>query len=66
MRYLHLLHRTSCARLNLLCGITDAPAAVGPYTQAVKLGDLLFLSGSLGLDPAAGKLVSFRSRLEQT
>ncbi|OSX67124.1 hypothetical protein POSPLADRAFT_1127521, partial [Postia placenta MAD-698-R-SB12] len=36
---------------------SDAPAAVGPYNQAVKVGDLLFLSGSLGIDPATGKLV---------
>ncbi|CDO77285.1 hypothetical protein BN946_scf184753.g35 [Trametes cinnabarina] len=35
----------------------NAPAAVGPYTQAVRVGDLLFLSGSLGLDPATGKMV---------
>jgi len=40
-----------------LVSTTDAPAAVGPYTQAVKVGQLLFLSGSLGLDPAVGKLV---------
>jgi len=36
----------------------DAPAAVGPYNQAVKVGDLLFVSGSLGIDPTTGKLVS--------
>ena len=36
----------------------DAPAAVGPYNQAIKVGDLLFCSGSLGLDPSTGKLVS--------
>lgn len=36
----------------------DAPAAVGPYTQAVRVGSLLFLSGSLGLNPATGKMVS--------
>lgn len=35
----------------------DAPAAVGPYNQAVKVGNLLFASGSLGIDPATGKLV---------
>ncbi|KAH8099805.1 translation initiation inhibitor [Cristinia sonorae] len=40
-----------------LVSTTNAPAAVGPYTQAVKVGDLLFLSGSLGLDPSVGKLV---------
>ncbi|KAI0652726.1 YjgF-like protein [Trametes meyenii] len=40
-----------------LVSTSNAPAAVGPYTQAVRVGDLLFLSGSLGLDPATGKLV---------
>ncbi|KIP03828.1 hypothetical protein PHLGIDRAFT_222879 [Phlebiopsis gigantea 11061_1 CR5-6] len=35
----------------------NAPAAVGPYSQGVKVGDLLFASGSLGLDPAVGKMV---------
>lgn len=34
-----------------------APAAVGPYSQAVRAGDLLFLSGQVPLDPATGKLV---------
>ena len=30
----------------------QAPAAVGPYSQAVRSGDLVFVSGQLGLDPA--------------
>jgi 2-iminobutanoate/2-iminopropanoate deaminase len=34
-----------------------APAAVGPYSQAVKSGDLLFLSGQIPLDPATRALV---------
>jgi reactive intermediate/imine deaminase len=34
-----------------------APAAVGPYSQAVRHGALVFLSGQVGLDPATGKLV---------
>lgn len=34
-----------------------APAAIGPYSQAVKAGDFLFCSGQLGLDPATGKMV---------
>ena len=34
-----------------------APKAVGPYTQANWAGDLLYLSGQLGIDPAAGGLV---------
>lgn len=33
----------------------DAPAAIGPYSQAVFAGDLLFISGQLGLDPATGE-----------
>jgi 2-iminobutanoate/2-iminopropanoate deaminase len=34
-----------------------APQAIGPYSQAVKLGDLLFLSGQIPLIPETGKLV---------
>lgn len=34
-----------------------APAAVGPYSQAVRTGDLIFLSGQIALNPATGKLV---------
>ena len=35
----------------------DAPAAIGPYTQAVRIGDMLFTSGQVALDPATGNLV---------
>lgn len=34
-----------------------APAAVGPYSQAIRHGDLIFCSGVLPLDPASGELV---------
>jgi len=34
-----------------------APAAVGPYSHAVRTGDLLFCSGQVALDPEAGVLV---------
>jgi len=34
------------------------PAAIGPYSIAVQSGDLLFISGSLGVDPSSGDLVS--------
>ena len=34
----------------------NAPAAIGPYSQAVKTGDMVFLSGQLGVDPATKKL----------
>lgn len=37
---------------------TDAsPAAVGPYSQAVRAGDFLFVSGQIGLDPNTGTMV---------
>jgi 2-iminobutanoate/2-iminopropanoate deaminase len=36
---------------------TGAPAAIGPYSQAIVSGDLVFCSGQLGLDPASGDLV---------
>jgi 2-iminobutanoate/2-iminopropanoate deaminase len=35
----------------------DAPAAIGPYSQAVKVGNQLFLSGQIPLDPKTGSLV---------
>lgn len=34
-----------------------APAAIGPYSQAVIHGDMIFLSGQIPLDPATGQLV---------
>ena len=34
-----------------------APAAIGPYSQAVKSGNLLFTSGQIALDPATGEIV---------
>jgi len=38
--------------------VTDrAPAAIGPYSQAVRVGDLIFTSGQIALDPATGELV---------
>lgn len=35
---------------------SDAPAAVGPYSQAIRAGDLVFTAGQLGIDPATGEL----------
>lgn len=34
-----------------------APAAIGPYSQAVSFGDLLFTSGQIALDPSTGEVV---------
>lgn len=35
----------------------EAPAAIGPYSQAIELGEWLFCSGQIGLDPGTGTLV---------
>lgn len=37
---------------------TEAPAAVGPYSQAVRVGPLLFTAGQIPLDPKSGQIVS--------
>lgn len=36
----------------------DAPKAIGPYSQAVRAGQLLFVSGQVPLDPATGQIVA--------
>ena len=35
-----------------------APAAIGPYSQAIQIGSTLYSSGQIGLDPVSGELVS--------
>nr|XP_033790438.1 2-iminobutanoate/2-iminopropanoate deaminase [Geotrypetes seraphini] len=37
---------------------TKAPAAIGPYSQAVVVEKTMYISGQLGMDPASGQLVS--------
>ena len=36
---------------------SSAPAAIGPYSQAIRAGNLLFVSGQIPLDPATGSLI---------
>ncbi|HEY1964543.1 MAG TPA: RidA family protein [Acidobacteriaceae bacterium] len=36
----------------------EAPAAIGPYSQAVRIGNVLYTSGQVALDPASGAVVS--------
>jgi 2-iminobutanoate/2-iminopropanoate deaminase len=43
-----------------------APAAIGPYSQAIRSGNLLFISGQLPLDPATGELVAGGDAAAQT
>ena len=35
----------------------DAPAAIGPYSPAIKAGNLLFISGQVPIDPASGTMI---------
>jgi 2-iminobutanoate/2-iminopropanoate deaminase len=37
---------------------SSAPAAIGPYSQAIRAGNLLFVSGQIPLDPGTGAMVS--------
>lgn len=44
----------------------DAPKAIGPYSQAVKTGLVVFLSGQVGLDPVTGQLADgFEAQVRQ-
>jgi len=45
------------AQTKTMISTTQAPQAIGPYSQAVRVGDLLFTSGQIPLDPATGALV---------
>jgi 2-iminobutanoate/2-iminopropanoate deaminase len=49
----------------IMISTPNAPAAIGPYSQAVRVGDLLFTSGQIPIDPATGAIVAGGIR-EQT
>jgi len=63
----HLLITTTAAVLLVGCGETqsphkaifsdEAPAAIGPYSQAVQVGVVVYLAGQIGINPASGVLV---------
>ena len=36
---------------------TNAPAAIGPYSQAIEVNGMLFISGQIPIDPATGEIV---------
>jgi 2-iminobutanoate/2-iminopropanoate deaminase len=46
------------ARMKTIVKPKNSAAAVGPYNHAVRIGDLLFCSGQIPLDPATGQLVN--------
>ena len=42
----------------MIIATSDAPKAIGPYSQAVRAGDFLFLSGQIPIDPTTGEIVT--------
>lgn len=52
------LHNAGSAMTRTPISTTDAPAAIGPYSQAVRAGNTVYLSGQIPLDPSSGQLVT--------
>ncbi len=48
----------ACASPRRAVHSDQAPAPIGPYSQAIARGDFVFVSGQIGLDPASGELVA--------
>jgi 2-iminobutanoate/2-iminopropanoate deaminase len=46
------------ARMKKIISTSEAPAAIGPYSQAVRSGRFLFCSGQIPLDPKSGQIIS--------
>lgn len=53
-----LANTSGCQRSPQVIYTADAPKPVGPYSQAVVTGDLVFGAGQLGIDPQFGKITS--------
>src|SRR4051812_39986945 len=45
---------------------TQAPSAIGPYSQGIKTGNMLFVSGQIAIEPATGKILDDTSIQAQT
>jgi len=60
---------SSCAQNNVckeVISTKNAPAAIGPYSQAVRAGNILFLSGQIPIDPKTNQLIATETIEEQT
>jgi len=49
---------TLCAQEKTVIKSPDAPAAIGPYSQAIMVGNTLYCSGQIAIDPATSKMLS--------
>lgn len=58
MHSLHPVEPGGQSGLKHVVSSKDAPAAIGPYSQAIKAGDFLFVSGQIAIDPATGTVIS--------
>lgn len=50
--------------MKTIINTNNAPAPIGPYSQAVATGNLLFVSGQIPLDPATGEIISSNIKAE--
>ena len=60
---------TACAQNDIrkeVISTMNAPAAIGPYSQAIRIGGMLFLSGQIPIDPKTNQLMATGTIEEQT
>jgi 2-iminobutanoate/2-iminopropanoate deaminase len=57
---------TSSPNSKQVISTPNAPAAIGPYSQAIRTGNMVFLAGQIAIDPATNKLMADASIEEQT
>jgi 2-iminobutanoate/2-iminopropanoate deaminase len=58
MHALHPIQPRGQGGVTEVIATTGAPGAIGPYSQAIRAGDYLFVSGQVAIDPATGAFVS--------
>ena len=60
---------STCSQIDVrkeIIATRSAPVAIGPYSQAVRAGNMLFLSGQIPIDPKSGRLMANETIEEQT
>ena len=60
------MNRTDSAMNKQVISTQTAPSAIGPYSQAIRAGNFLFVSGQIAIDPATGQLIEDKSIQAQT